>query len=358
MTPLQRIIGQEISVGGPMTLGRYMGLCLSHPEHGYYMTRDPLGAQGDFTTAPEVSQLFGEMIGAWLADTWMRLSAPKKILLVEGGPGRGTLMSDVMRATKRVSGFHDAAQIHLIETSPVLKEKQRTALSHYAVQWHDSLESLPGDTPILFVANELLDALPVEQMQWDGAGWMQRAVVLDSNDALRIGLKPPEPALLSLCDGLNKTPGMGDIFEVSPAIDHFCHELALRMKKQVGAGIFIDYGYEKTAFGDTLQAVQAHQPVSIFYEPGLSDLTAHVNFARVSAQIKSMGLHATNIVTQGAFLKALGIEMRLNALLARATDQQADDLRSGYERLTRPEQMGALFKVVGVSSEPIQLSGF
>lgn len=354
MTPLETAIHREIGLTGPMTLGQYMSLCLSQ----YYGARDPFGAQGDFITAPEVSQLFGEMIGAWCADTWMRLGSPSKFYLVEAGPGRGTLMTDILRATKKVQGFHGACAIHLIEMSDTLKEKQRVMLKDYTVQWHDSLETLPDDAPVLFVANEFLDALPIEQLQFDGRSWMQRAIGVDENNSLRYGLKIPEADLLSSVSSLTKTPQNGDILEISPAIEQFVYQLAERMQKQSGAGLFIDYGYEKTAFGDTLQAIQGHNSVSIFHEPGVSDLTAHVNFARVAAQIVALGLHASRIVTQGAFLKTLGIETRLQVLLGQADARQREDLISGHARLTHEGQMGSLFKVLGFSSKPIELAGF
>jgi NADH dehydrogenase [ubiquinone] 1 alpha subcomplex assembly factor 7 len=342
-----------------MTLGHYMDLCLSHHEHGYYRTRDPLGRQGDFTTAPEVSQLFGEMIGVWLADAWVRLGSPNPCILLEAGPGRGTLMADILRATKNVGGFHDAVQIHLLETSPALKQKQKESLTSYQVQWHNSLDTMPMDMPVLFVANEFLDALPIEQLQYDAGEWKQRTVEIDDDNALRIGLKWANEAVRSSVDYLTALPQDGDILEAPLISDEYCAELGFLMRKQRGAGLFIDYGYEETALGDTLQAVQAHQPVSIFHQPGMSDLTAHVNFERAAVQLSAVGLHATSIVTQKTFLETLGIETRLNALLAQASDQQANDLRSGYDRLTRPDAMGALFKVMGFTSEPeIVLSGF
>lgn len=354
MTPLEKIIHSEIALNGPMTLGRYMSVCLSQ----YYGARDPLGAAGDFTTAPEVSQLFGEMIGAWLADTWMRLGAPQKFLLVEAGPGRGTLMSDIWRATKRVPGFHEGAEIHLIETSPALKEKQRATISHELIRWHDSMETIPDDAPLLFIANEFLDALPIEQLQYEGGKWLQRVVTTGENNSLQIGLKFPDAPLVSSCNKLTLSPREGDIFEVSSAGNMFIEQLSFRIKKQEGAGLFIDYGYAKNSFGDTLQALQKHKSVSIFHEPGQSDLTAHVNFAHVAAQIGAMGLHASKIVRQGTFLKTLGIETRLTVLLDQADAKQSDDLKTGYERLVADEHMGKLFKVLGFWSGNVELAGF
>lgn len=359
MTPLEQIIRDEIAVQGPMTLGRYMDLCLSHHAYGYYWTRDPFGVEGDFTTAPEVSQLFGEMIGVWLADAWVRLGSPNPCILLEAGPGRGTLMADVMRATKNVRGFHDAVQVHLLETSPALKKKQRDMLAQYEVHWHNSLDTMPADMPVLFVANEFLDALPIEQLQYEAGEWVLRAVDIGPDNALRIVTKRAGEDMRTLASALTDRAKIGDILEISPAIDGFCHELAILFKKQKGVGFFIDYGYAQHSFGDSLQALHKHQPVSIFHQPGESDLTAHVNFEHVTVQLKSMGLHATKTITQKAFLEALGIEMRMAALLARATPQQAIDLQSGCARLTHPDAMGALFKVIGFTNEPdVVLSGF
>ncbi len=359
MTPLERLIHQDIALNGPMTLGRYMGLCLGHPQHGYYMTRDPFGEAGDFITAPEVSQMFGEVIGAWLADTWKRLGSPPKFLLVEAGPGRGTFMDDILRATQNVPGFHAAAHIHLLEMSPVLKETQRATLKDHAVHWHESLDTLPDDAPILFVANEFLDALPFEQMQFDQGEWLQRAVGSEADNSLLIGLKGAEPALSGYPDALSIEPEQGDVLEVSPAVDAFVRQLAIRVKNQSGAGLFIDYGYAATTYGVTMQALHKHQPVSIFHLPGESDITAHVNFEGVAAHLEAMDLHATPIKEQGAFLKTLGIEIRLKRLLTQASADQAKDLQGGYEMLTDPEQMGSLFKVLGFCHDAaIPLAGF
>ncbi len=359
MTPLDQIIRDEIRLTGPMDLAHYMTLCLGHPQHGYYMTRDPFGEAGDFTTAPEVSQLFGEMIGAWLADTWMTLGAPQCFHLIEAGPGRGTLMDDILRVTKRVHGFHAGMSVHLLEMSPVLKEKQRVTLADYAVQWHESLATIPDDAPVLFVANEFLDALPVHHLQFDQGEWMQRAVGIEADNSLHIGLKKAEPALVSSYATLSNPPGQGDILEISPAVDGFCRELAFRLTKQGGAGLFIDYGYPHTAYGQTIQALHKHQPVSIFHQPGESDITAHVNFERAADQLRAMGLHASPLREQGAFLKTLGIETRLGRLLGHADADQAKDLQSGFEMLTADDQMGRLFKVLGFCHDPsIELAGF
>jgi len=189
MTALEHIIKQKIRERGPggyMDLGEYMSLCLSHPEHGYYMTRDPFGQKGDFTTAPEISQMFGEMIGVWVADTWIKMGSPKKIIILECGPGRGTLMADAMRVTKNVDGFHDAVQLHLLEMSPVLKDIQKDSLKEYGATWHSEPESVPTDSPLIVIGNEFLDALPVRQLVFTETGWQEKVVKININDTLRL----------------------------------------------------------------------------------------------------------------------------------------------------------------------------
>lgn len=340
MNPLETLIRGEIAREGVMSLARYMALCLGHPDHGYYMTRDPFGADGDFTTAPEISQMFGEMIGAWLAHQWLERGKPAPFALVEAGPGRGTLMADILRATRGVPGFHEAARIHLLEMSPVLRKAQEKTLSGYEVTWHEELESLPSDLPLVFVANEFLDALPVHQLVWGGE-WQERMVVSRENDTIGFETKKTDEALIAVIPESLLSPEVGDMLEISLVVNSFVKELAHRLEKQQGFGIFIDYGYARSAYGDTVQALYQHQPVSIFDRIGEADITAHVNFETVSSYLPN-----TQLTTQGAFLTALGIEARAQALLAHANDKQKTNILSGLQRLTAPEQMGRLFKVL------------
>lgn len=361
MTPLAEIIRAEIAAHGDMPLSRYMELCLSHPVHGYYRARDPLGAAGDFTTAPEISQMFGELIGAWLVAAWQAMGAPRRFILLEAGPGRGTLMSDALRVAQKVSGFMASASVHLLETSPVLRQKQAVSLSAYLPVWHDDLTTVPDDAPILFVGNEFLDALPVDQLKYTKSGWVQVCIGMSDN--------PAEPfrytaqnASQNLCDLIPRRVipyRVGDIVEVSSILNQFLNDLYLRLKKQTGSALLIDYGYRHSDTGDSVQAVHKHQPVSIFFEPGEADLTVHVNFENVQNRALSAGLTAHGITTQGEFLRRMGIEYRAQALKQKASDAQARDIDSALHRLTAPEQMGDLFKVLAVSSDPSMiLPGF
>lgn len=346
---LENILKTMITQDGPMDIGQYMNVCLAHPEYGYYTSQNPLGASGDFTTAPEISQMFGEMIGAWLADIWIQMGS-SQCHLVELGPGHGTLMADILRATKHVPGFHDAMCVHLVEIGSVLKQKQQAKLTGYDVTWHAHLEDVPTDRPILLVANEFLDALPMRQMMWFDGAWQERVIGIDEQSgALSFGVSSSDPAMQAMA--LEKA-GQGndfDILELAPvrevAFDGVCKVL----KNQGGAALFIDYGYTKFGLGDTLQAIQKHDMVSPLHEPGLSDLTSHVDFCDLSMIAKNKGVDIQGLTSQGEFLKALGIEMRAQALSKHASADQKKDIEQALNRLVKSDQMGELFKVLGVS---------
>ena len=321
-SPLEDIIKQKIRAEGPISVGAFMGLALGHSEHGYYMKQDPFGRAGDFVTAPEVSQLFGEMIGVWIADVWMQMGSPKRCILLECGPGRGTLMADIMRATKKVDGFHAAADIHLLEISPALKKVQKTALSGFEPSWHENLESVPEDAAIIVLGNEFLDALPFEQL----VGEQERRVALDEAGDLAF------------------VPESGEIFEVSSERQGFVSDVCKRLKKQTGAALFVDYGHMKSAHGDTFQAVKGHEYVDVFSHIGDADLTSHVDFEALQDGIQ---VDVAGPVEQGAFLKGLGVEMRAAMLKQRADEKQGEAVEKGLHRLCNSDQMGALFKVIG-----------
>jgi NADH dehydrogenase [ubiquinone] 1 alpha subcomplex assembly factor 7 len=332
MNPFETRLKEMIVEGGPMDVGTFMTLAIGH----YYSTRDPFGVKGDFTTAPEISQMFGEMIGAFLADAWIKMGSPSPVLLAEAGPGRGTLMADIMRATKNVPGFHAVAQIHLIEMSPVLMARQKDTLKDYNVQWWESLASLPGDCPVLFVANEFLDALPVRQFQFQDGAWFERLIGVDG-DRFVFGLAPSPYPLLG-----GET---GDVFEIAPLREDFVKQLAERIKAQSGVALLIDYGHDRHGPGDTLQAIKDHQYVDVLSHIGEADLTAHVDFESLAAAAKNVAVFGP--VGQGDFLKALGIELRAARL-----GQSAE-----LERLT--VQMGQLFRVMALChDDKIQLAGF
>jgi NADH dehydrogenase [ubiquinone] 1 alpha subcomplex assembly factor 7 len=366
MTPLEAIIKEIIcsrGADGHMDLAEYMGLCLGHPEYGYYMTRDPFGKGGDFTTAPEISQMFGEMIGAWLADTWMNMGEPERVILLECGAGRGTLMVDALRATKQIAGFHEAVQLHLLEISPVLRAAQKRALKGYDATWHSDIESLPTDSPLLILGNEFLDALPVRQLVFTDTGWQEKVIKININDTLRLYKIEADNTVKALIPSMLIPPKIGGHLEVSLEQDDFIAEISKIVLKQGGNAFFVDYGFTHNVAGDTLQAVKNHSYCDVLDSPGEVDLTAHVNFARLSQQLMEKNLTVHGPVSQGEFLKGLGIEVRAQSLSRVATDKQRIEIDSALKRLTgdktKDGEMGALFKVIAFSSDPaLNLAGF
>lgn len=355
-SPLLKILKDRIRRDGPISIADYMALCLGDPELGYYMTRDPLGAKGDFTTAPEISQVFGELIGLWCAVTWQHMGAPSPVRLVELGPGRGTLIADALRATGVVSGFNEAARVHLVETSPVLRGIQKETLSSHAkrVEWHESLADVPAGATII-IANEFLDALPVRQFMLRGEDWFERCVGIADDGALEFRLSPaPLNDTSRIPDSIRKTARDGDIAEVCQAMGDIMRTIAARSETAPAAALFIDYGHIESAPGDTLQAVRAHGYMSPLAAPGHDDLTAHVDFARLTGLAQSAGLKAHGPMTQGAFLMALGLQERTQRLAANASEETAHSILSGAKRLAEPGQMGELFKVLAVTAPGLQ----
>lgn len=340
MRNLFDLIKRRIETTGPISVADYMDLCLGHPQYGYYMSRDPFGEKGDFTTAPEISQMFGEMIGLWSADMWMKLGSPASFTFAECGPGRGTLMKDMLRACRIVPGFAAAAEIHLIETSPLLIEKQRQNLVGYNVTWNASIDALPEDKPLILIGNEFLDALPVHQAVMTGSGWRERRIGL-RDDELIFGL-----GNTLLGDDMPDAPE-NEIYEYSPFQDAIWTNICDRIRQQRGAALVIDYGFTADATGDTLQAVKDHEYVSVFQSPGECDLTTHVNFARLQRLAHDLNIHGP--VTQEIFLKDLGIELRAEKLIT-ANPQMREKITSELQRLTARDQMGELFKVMHVSN--------
>jgi NADH dehydrogenase [ubiquinone] 1 alpha subcomplex assembly factor 7 len=348
MSPLEEIIRAEIRASGPISMARYMELCLAHPEHGYYMTHDPFGAAGDFTTAPEISQMFGELIGLWLADLWMRFGKPDPFVLLECGPGRGVLMDDLMRATKNVPGFHAAAKLHLMEISPVLKEIQKQKLGIYDPVWIDDLSQVSSTSPVFFVANEFLDALPIHQVFLRNGTLWEKAVGLDRNGAFcEVEISASEQTAASVYPQVWNDNGTG-VAEISPIINQFLKKLCILLQKQTGIGLFVDYGYLRSTCGDTLQALKGHTSVPIFETPGLCDLTAHVDFENIERIAGAEGIHVYGPATQGAFLQDLGIGHRAARLLASANPAQKEDIERAVHRLIHPSLMGDLFKVLAL----------
>lgn len=348
-TALEREIVASIEAGGPMSLAHYMALCLGHPKHGYYATRDPFGATGDFTTAPEISQMFGELIGLWAVDTWQRNGAPDPFVLVELGPGRGTLMSDALRAARVVPAFLAAAEIHLVETSPVLRDRQRTTLqaTRKPIIWHDDLTAVP-DLPLIVIANEFFDALPVHQFERRGGYWHERQVDLDPDGSLILTPGPPLPNS-SDAGAPWQDAADGAVIEQSPACEAMIAAIAQRIATRGGGAVVIDYGHARSGIGDTLQAVHGHRYAGVLETPGDADLTAHVDFARLGHCAKQDGAIAHGPMEMGAFLGALGIEARAAMLKKTATEQARRDIDAALHRLTDPAAMGSLFKVLALS---------
>jgi SAM-dependent MidA family methyltransferase len=341
MTDLKTHLIDRIRRTGPLSVADYMAECLLHPRFGYYTTRDPLGVAGDFTTAPEISQIFGELIGLSLAQSWMDQGAPSEFILAEAGPGRGTLMADILRATRAVPGFHAAMQLHLIEASPTLRVTQAQTLADLAPQWHDQLSSVPVGLPLFFVANEFFDALPIRQFVRDGDAWREKRVI-EQEGLLAFALAGPAPQD-ALTHRLEDTKS-GDLVELCPAAPAIAAELGQRISESSGAALLIDYG-DWRSLGDTLQALRGHEHTDPLADPGLADLTAHVDFEAVA---QAVPCKFTRLTGQGVFLERLGITARAQALAKRLQGAELESLIQAHRRLTHPAEMGTLFKVIGL----------
>lgn len=346
MDNLRDVIKAHLHHQGPMDLETFWTLCLAHPKYGYYITRDPLGAGGDFTTAPEISQLFGEMIGVFVADFWLRIGSPEKFYLTECGPGRGSLMADLLRATAHVNDFHQAAHIHLIETSLALREKQKEKLSAYSVTWHNDVSGVPSDAPVIILGNEFLDALPIRQAVFQDGVWRERRIGLEG-DTLVFGLGGAV-AGEDMPDGTE-----GDIFEFSPVRRAVWSNICDRVKAQGGAALMVDYGHLHTAVGDTFQAVKCHAFADVLTEPGEADLTSHVDFGELAKIAAAKDLSVFGPLEQGDFLRQMGIEVRAKMLAQKSLPDRAEEILAGLRRLTDSDQMGCLFKVIGAVGEAI-----
>jgi SAM-dependent MidA family methyltransferase len=348
MNALKREISTNIAHEGPITLEHFMGLCLGHPQHGYYMTREPFGVSGDFVTAPEISQMFGELIGVWLAEAWRAAGGPTPAHLIELGPGRGTLMSDMLRVARIAPDFLDSAHPCLVEMSPRLRDIQHETLASAAgnISWFESFTATPSG-PAFIVANEFFDALPVRHYVKTLAGWRQRLIGLDQTGSLAFGLSENiEPALTA-------PAREGSIIEVCPAGQRLMSDIAQRLVAEGGVMLLIDYGYTQTSLGDSLQAVSRHNYVDPLDSPGEADLTAHVDFAALARAARAQGAKVMGPVTQAQFLLQLGIERRAETLSRNATAEQTQDVMASLDRLigARDPQrhMGALFKVMAVA---------
>lgn len=341
MTDLKTHLIDRIQRTGPLSVADYMAECLLHPRFGYYTTRDPFGTAGDFTTAPEISQMFGELIGLSLAQCWMDQGAPSAFILAEAGPGRGTLMADILRATRAVPGFHAALQLHLIEASATLRAVQAEKLAPFGANWHDQLSTVPSDLPFFFVANEFFDALPIRQFVRDADAWREKRVV-HQDGALAFALAGPAPQE-ALTQRLADTKD-GDLVELCPAAPAIAMEIGQRIADHGGAALLIDYG-DWRSLGDTLQALRRHERADPLAEPGQADLTAHVDFEAIADAVPCK---YTRLTGQGVFLERLGITARAQSLAKQLQGPDLDNLISAHRRLTHPAEMGTLFKVIGL----------
>jgi NADH dehydrogenase [ubiquinone] 1 alpha subcomplex assembly factor 7 len=360
-SPLETEIRRRITIAGPIPVRQFMALCLTHPQHGYYMTRDPLGRAGDFVTSPEISQVFGELVGLWAASAWHVMGQPENVRLIELGPGRGTMMLDALRAAQVVPAFRSAVVVHLIECSPVLKERQQQALSaiDVPVLWHQSLDEVP-DGPVIVLANEFFDSLPVNQAIKQFNGWYERVVEIGGDDKLTFGIgNEVIPLFDQLIPAAVRDAPIGTIFEWRT--DNLPLVLGQRLSHQGGAALVIDYGHAESAPGETLQAVGAHNFKNPLETPGQVDLTAHVDFQAFATTAESMGARVQGPIEQAQFLRSLGIDKRAAALTAYAPPGKADEIAAAVKRLMGEGQtdMGRLFKVIAVADPKIgALPGF
>tara|TARA_B100000614_G_scaffold167429_1_gene149154 strand:- start:1097 stop:2212 length:1116 start_codon:yes stop_codon:yes gene_type:complete len=359
--PLLPKIRAMIEADGPMPVSTYFSLCLADPEHGYYRTRDPLGAKGDFTTAPEISQLFGELVGIFLISAWQAHGSPAETRLIEGGPGRGTMMADILKTIAALApAMYGGLSVTLLETSPALRARQKETLAIHAsrLSWVDRLADAPeGFT--LFVANELFDALPTRQFVKSGTHFFERVVTLDEDGALAFSLSPTRLEPASLPEGW-KGAKEGAIFEYAPAREALMAEIAARLILHGGSALVIDYGHLECGFGDTLQALRDHRFDPPLAHPGEADLTSHVDFAALAAAARAEGAHLHPPMTQGDFLAALGLGPRAS-VLGRGKDAKTQgDIVAAARRLAGdgPEEMGDLFKALAISSGPVKLVPF
>jgi NADH dehydrogenase [ubiquinone] 1 alpha subcomplex assembly factor 7 len=360
-TPLETEIRRRIALAGPMPVRQFMALCLTHPVHGYYMTRDPFGGAGDFVTSPEVSQIFGELVGLWAASVWKLMGEPENVRLVELGPGRGTMMLDAMRAANVVPPFRKALVLHLVEASPALRARQKETLKSLdaPMLWHDSFDEVP-DGPAIVLANEFIDALPVHQAVKQLNGWYERMVGLDESGALTFTIADePIPLFEQLLPAAVRDAPLGSLYEWRP--DNLALEIGRRIVHQKGAALIVDYGHVASAVGETLQAVGRHGFANPLATPGEIDLTAHVDFQALRLAAESMGARAHGPIDQAEFLRRMGIERRAAALKGAVAPDRAMEIDIAVARLTGEGRtgMGKLFKAIAFTDPKIAaLPGF
>ncbi|MBX3455095.1 SAM-dependent methyltransferase [Ferrovibrio sp.] len=352
-------LAARITAEGPISLADYMTECLLHPRFGYYTTHDSIGMAGDFITAPEISQMFGELLGLWAADGWQALGRPAKLYLVEAGPGRGTLMHDALRAARALPPFRTAITPVLIEASPKLRAIQQATLGGEAALWLEDIAALPADAPFILLANEFLDALPIRQYQRGETGWHERRVALsEDGNGLRFVLDSQTlPLQTRPLQSRDAAPGA--ILETCPAAHAFIGEVAARIQSQSGMALFVDYGPAQSGFGDTFQALRNKGFADPLQHPGEADLTAHVDFASLARTANQAGIKAHGAVAQGDLLRRLGIEMRAEKLQQKATPEQSAAISAAMQRLTAADAMGNLFQAIALTAaESARPAGF
>lgn len=349
--PISAEIRNLIRSAGPMPVSRYMEICLTHPEYGYYMTRDPLGREGDFVTAPEVSQMFGELLGLWAAAVWKSMDTPSPLRLIELGPGRGTMMADVLRAIRVLPAFYQAVTVHMVEINPALIDRQKETLKSARVNatWHSSIDEVP-EGPSIILANEYFDALPVHQVIRQQHGWHERVIDMNSGGQLIFSAAPePLKHFDLLLPPLVRAAPVGAIFEWRA--NNEIMRIARRVRDFGGAALIIDYGHLRSDAGDTFQAIARHTFTDPLRNPGQADLTAHVDFQALALGAEDAGARLHGPVEQGEFLNRLGIETRATTLMNKANAQVQADITTALRRLTGTGRgaMGSLFKVLGIS---------
>lgn len=355
MSPLEKLIRGIIDSQGALSLAAYMELALQHPQYGYYRTREPIGRKGDFITAPEVSQMFGEMIGVWCAEAWRKLGRPSPFALVELGPGRGTMMRDALRATAHVKGLHEALNLFLMESNAAMQSALKENLGSFAPRYITNGSELPP-IPLLIIANEFFDALPVRQFEKTFNGWQERMVGVE-NDALAVVLRPLSDAENSLIPPALQKALPGTVFEFSLKAEALMREWASRLAACKGAMLIVDYGYAAPSGTATVQAVSKHAFTDILENPGEIDLTAHVDFEALGKAAKAAGCAVSAVMGQGEFLENCGIRIRAELLKKNASASQAAEIDSALSRLLDESQMGTLFKVMEIGGKELGVRG-
>lgn len=345
LNPLELHLKRLVEAQGPMALGAFIECALIHPEYGYYTQSNPFGKTGDFITAPDISQTFGEILGAWVIDIWNQMERPAVVNLIECGPGRGTLMVDMARMFRQFPNLTKAVHIRLIETQGEQRKAQEKALESVNVSWHEDISDVPDDNPCIIIGNEFLDALPIEQLKRGKSGWQKRYVHFSKEENTFIyEWKNADKGLLEHLPSITES---NKIYEVSPARSRFIQQCAERIKRHTGAALFIDYGHIKSHHGDTLQAVKNHAYSKVLRDIGKSDITSHVDFDALARCLSARGVKVMPIISQGPFLLRLGIQHRLKALQKSAPSiDVSQELHDGVDRLVSPKEMGELFKVL------------